>query len=409
MTNFKKCVIIPKNKITTLERLKEKRFVMKRRGLLLLVSALMAVLAIFALAACSKTEAVEKSEIIFKSLTVTNTDVSGTVSNATDEFSFAEEIEVKGGARFEVSNDEYGLATYLTKKAPLEVGQNVFYVFEMNGEEIVQTYTVTIYRKHIYTVTVYPLNGDEEQTQTLEEGEFASEPQTDPEREGYTFDGWNYDFSQAVIRDTEIVAKWLPIFTIDSGVLTGLTEHGQAMTDVKIPAMVDGIEITEIGKSAFENNTCLTSVLIPESVESIQWGAFKGCSLLERVIGGTGLKTIDHYAFADCVSLESVEISNGVTYIGAYAFKGCSNLTEIALGTSVMKIGGYAFANCVSLESVEISKSVTEIGAYAFAFCSSLTDIVIGDSVQVMGSSVFQECTSLKRATIGNGVTKIGG
>ena len=65
-------------------------------------------------------------------------------------------------------------------------------------------------------------------------------------------------------------------------------------------------------------------------------------------------------------------IPNSVTSIGYHSFYGCSNLTSVTIPDSVTSIGDDAFYNCKSLTSVTIPDSVTSIGSYAFAYCDSL-------------------------------------
>ena len=57
--------------------------------------------------------------------------------------------------------------------------------------------------------------------------------------------------------------------------------------DVEIPAIInfDGTEcpVTEIGEKAFESNTLMTELTIPETVTAIGDGAFAGCTSLEAI------------------------------------------------------------------------------------------------------------------------------
>src|ERR1035438_9657744 len=52
---------------------------------------------------------------------------------------------------------------------------------------------------------------------------------------------------------------------------------------VTIPTNINGLTVTSIGTNAFENNTNLTSVTIPNSVTSIGGGAFFQCVSLTSV------------------------------------------------------------------------------------------------------------------------------
>ena len=57
---------------------------------------------------------------------------------------------------------------------------------------------------------------------------------------------------------------------------------GNAST-VEVPASIDGTPIVEIGEGAFEGNSTLVSVDLPDSVEIIGVRAFAGCTALNSM------------------------------------------------------------------------------------------------------------------------------
>jgi hypothetical protein len=97
-----------------------------------------------------------------------------------------------------------------------------------------------------------------------------------------------------------------------------------------------------------------------------------------------------------------------VTSIGNSAFSNCSSLTSVTIPDSVTSIGNYAFYHCSSLTSVVIPEGVTSIGDNAFAYCDSITEIVIPNGVTSIGSQAFRNCSSLESVTIPDSVTSIG-
>ena len=101
---------------------------------------------------------------------------------------------------------------------------------------------------------------------------------------------------------------------------------------------------------------------------------------------------IGDYAFAACSGLTSVTIPNSVDSIGDYAFYNCYRLTSVTIPNSVTSIGDYAFYNCLDLTSVTIPNSVTSIGDEAFSYCSGLTSVTIGNSVTWIGDEAFWGC-----------------
>ncbi len=154
-------------------------------------------------------------------------------------------------------------------------------------------------------------------------------------------------------------------------------------------------DIKEIGFSAFQDCTSLTSVTIPDSVTTIGMQAFYKCSSLTSVTIPDSVTTIGNYAFRYCDDLTSVTIPDSVTTIGSYAFS-YTSLTSVTIGKGVTTIGEEAFYFCDSLKSVTIPDSVTTIGNSAFKFCESLTSVTIPNSVTTIGVRAFEYCRSLK-------------
>lgn len=189
--------------------------------------------------------------------------------------------------------------------------------------------------------------------------------------------------------------------------------------------------VTEIGTSAFNSNSNMTSVLIPNtvtiigdmafyacnglssvtmsnSVVEIGEEAFRGCTGLSILSLGNSLTNIKRYAFYQCQNIGTIVLPNTLITIGEGAFSGCSNLHSITIPNSVTTIGNNAFADCTNMFSVTIGESVLSIGNGAFNNCSNIVSVVIPNSVQNLGSA-FNNCSNLESVVIGNSVTSVGG
>ena len=194
--------------------------------------------------------------------------------------------------------------------------------------------------------------------------------------------------------------------------IEGILYNNDATTLIYCPITKKTVTIpnsvTSIGYSAFSGCSGLTSVTIPNSVTSIGERAFSDCSGLTSVTIGNSVTSIGYYAFSGCYGLTSVTIPNSVTSIRERAFSGCSGLTSVTIPNSVTSIGERAFSDCSGLTSVTIGNSVTSIGYYAFDGCYGLTSVTIPNSVTTIVQSAFSNCRGLTSVTIGNSVTSIG-
>ena len=158
-----------------------------------------------------------------------------------------------------------------------------------------------------------------------------------------------------------------------------------------------------VGSTTSSTNSTLTSVVIPNTVTSIETYAFRYFSNLNNVVIPNSVTSIGASAFRGCTSLESVTIGSSVTSIGASAFQGCTSLESATIGSGVTTIGAYAFSGCTSLASITIPNSVTTIGEYAFQICTSLANITIPNSVTSLGLNPFDRCTNLDTFVVSSG------
>jgi len=182
-------------------------------------------------------------------------------------------------------------------------------------------------------------------------------------------------------------------------------------------------QLLSIGNNAFYWCYNLTGIEIPDSVKTIGEDAFYDCYALKTVTFGedSQLTSIGEEAFYYCYNLTSITIPDGVTSIGSSAFYSCDSLTsiEVASDNSAYKsIDGNLYTkDGKTLIQYAIGKTDTDfvipvgvetIGSYAFYNCDSLTSITIPEGVETIGSYAFSYCDSLTSITIPDSVTSIG-
>ena len=223
-----------------------------------------------------------------------------------------------------------------------------------------------------------------------------------------------------------------------------------------IQAVIISEGVTSIGDTAFYQCSKLSSVSLPDSLESIGSSAF-AMSSLKSVSLPPKLTTIGFDAFSS-TPIQSVTIPKGVQDISANPFSYCGKLAEILVedgnekyysldgvlfryfsysaelvsfpgnypetsytvpdtlnviqnGTMISpkvdSIGSHAFHHCQNLKSVVLPDTVEEIGWYAFGYCSNLKNVAIPDKMDRIESSAFSRCEKLSEIKLPDGIASI--
>ncbi len=184
------------------------------------------------------------------------------------------------------------------------------------------------------------------------------------------------------------------------------------LTSVTIPN-----SIKNIGLSAFYGCTGLTSVnynaVSCVSAGSSSFPVFGGCTNISTFNFGSSITRIPPYLCSGLSGLTSVSIPNLVDSIGNSAFQGCSGLTSLNFNAISCSYAGLsnsnrAFPGCSNITTVNFGNRVTTIPSYLCYGFSGLTSITIPNSVTSIGGSSFYGCTGLTSITIPPSVTSIG-
>lgn len=128
-----------------------------------------------------------------------------------------------------------------------------------------------------------------------------------------------------------------------------------AGTTANIPATVMNgattYTVTELADYGLQDKSSLTSVTLPETVKKIGGHALRGTGITSMLIPNS-VDTIEAFAFYGCTALTSVELGNGVKFMGSYTFEACSNLQTVKIGTGMIKMNYSVFADCPQLADV---------------------------------------------------------
>ncbi len=157
--------------------------------------------------------------------------------------------------------------------------------------------------------------------------------------------------------------------------------------DIIVPSSINGSKVYAITANAFTNQTSITSITLPETLEVIGKRAFYGCTNLNSINLPRNLKNIQTDAFIfsglESVVFDSTDlfiIGDGNLFSGCHLksivfncpevpesiCKDCTSLTAVTINYGSRSIGAYAFSGCTNLKSVTISTNVKSIGREAF-------------------------------------------
>jgi len=174
---------------------------------------------------------------------------------------------------------------------------------------------------------------------------------------------------------------------------------------LRVPEMIDGVPVTEIGPEAFASNNYVKEIELPDSVQKIGDAAFKFSWGLEKITLPEGITEIGNEAFYQCEKLKEINFPQGLSSIGDYAFYKCASLENLQITQAISSLGEGAFAECPGLERINL-EHLTAIPARAF-YGVGLTSIVVPDNVVSIGEAAFADCVNLVSASLPDHITSI--
>lgn len=185
-----------------------------------------------------------------------------------------------------------------------------------------------------------------------------------------------------------------------------------AKTPVKSVTFEAESGLKEIGDYAFSAANLSGEVILPQSVETLGEGAFRGTACTKFTFeAGSKMTAMDDSVFANCGKLTEVEnFPSGITKIPDSSFMSDKVLAKVtyAAPEKMTGIGASAFSGCEVLVSDASYSPITEnmvtIGASAFMGCKGeqFTTVTIPASVTKLEQNTFANCLSLATVTFTN-------
>lgn len=173
--------------------------------------------------------------------------------------------------------------------------------------------------------------------------------------------------------------------------------------DVVIPSVINDKTVTEI--DAMSSST-IASVIMPDSITEIKYGAFYNSKSLTTVKLSKNLSVIGAEAFMNCSALSDIVLPDSLTLIAAYAFQNCTSLEHINIPSNVFsETSVNVFCNS-GLKTIDMSDQVI-LPHRGFAY-TKLKAITIPNTVRIIDSFAFSNCSELVTVKLNDGLQTIG-
>lgn len=237
----------------------------------------------------------------------------------------------------------------------------------------------------------------------------------------------SFDFSLKNATDSMGFENGYSYVDLDDGsvMITGADVSGE----VVLPSQLSGKKVAGVAEGAFFAMTGITSVTIPEGVESIGVYAFADCTALEFVSIPKSVWSIEPFAFdgtpwlaaqtdefvtaGDGVLIAYNGTSNtpvlpdSVRHLGG-AFAANETISSITFGSGVLTVSPMALAFCKNLSHIDLGLSLVYVGEQAFSGAEKLTSLVFPDTLRYVGTQACLNCYELKYIYLGQSLSTLG-
>lgn len=136
--------------------------------------------------------------------------------------------------------------------------------------------------------------------------------------------------------------------------------------------------ITEAGYSIAESIAIPATIKVKGTTYDVTSIGLYGCAFWDKkksILLPNSIKTIDNRAFYRCDSLANINLPEGLTRIGILAFYDCWKIESVNIPNSVKTIDEGAYWRCYGLKTLTLGSGVELIGFNAFTACHNITSV----------------------------------
>ena len=134
-----------------------------------------------------------------------------------------------------------------------------------------------------------------------------------------------------------------------------------------------GVVLKTSSNGALEKNTAITSVVFPDSLETMLGNTVANDTKITNIVVGTGIRSIGQQAFYNCSSLKTITLPEGcpgLTTLGYAAFRMCKNLeTPLDFSKSVFtEVSTYALVDLQKVNEIRLPETLTTLGTESLRY-----------------------------------------
>ena len=230
--------------------------------------------------------------------------------------------------------------------------------------------------------------------------------------------------TSTVTAGAESFGDWTYTINEDEATITG---YSGLDVNVTIPYELGDCTVTCIGDGAFENNSYVKNITIPDGVTTIGDNAFNKCSNLVSATLPAGVIEIGENAFAECNSdlklygyvpsaVKNYAYSNNIGFVDIDSLQsdepdGYTDVEDFIIEEQFDCQGGYCIIKYIGTEGGVISipptaeingteKPIVGIWHSAFKDCENVTKVIIPENVYYIGMEAFMNCTNLESVAL---------
>ncbi len=161
-------------------------------------------------------------------------------------------------------------------------------------------------------------------------------------------------------------------------------------------------DVTEIGNYAFQGNTTITEIVLPEGIKTIGADCFERMTKLTKVNIPQTVESIFRFeSSGNGITQNESNYQGGLLIIDNCLLKVKKELTgQVDVPEGTRLVAGYAFSGCKELTRISLPETVTEVGPYAFESCKKLGEINLPKGLKVIHKGTFNSCETLGTSTL---------